>query len=61
MMRYTISILAASLFAGSMMSAGPLRAEVPVVVADIQPVQALVALVMGDLGQPLLLLERGGK
>ena len=59
MMRYTISILAASLFAGSMMSAGPLRAEVPVVVADIQPVHSLVAQVMGDLGQPLLLLERG--
>ena len=53
-MRYTISLLAASLFA-----ALPLRAEVPVVVTDIQPVQALVAQVMGDLGQPLLLLERG--
>ena len=53
-MRHTLSVLAASLCA-----ALPLRAEVPVVVTDIQPVQALVAQVMGDLGAPLLLLERG--
>ena len=30
-----------------------------VVVTDIQPVQALVAEVMGDLGAPVLLLEKG--
>jgi zinc transport system substrate-binding protein len=34
-------------------------AEVPVVVTDIPPVHALVAEVMGDLGQPELLLAKG--
>ncbi|MBJ2151484.1 zinc ABC transporter substrate-binding protein [Paracoccus sp. IB05] len=34
-------------------------AEVPKVVTDIPPVHALVAAVMGDLGQPDLLLEPG--
>jgi zinc transport system substrate-binding protein len=37
----------------------PALAEVPAVVTDIPPVHALVAEVMGDLGQPVLLLERG--
>jgi zinc transport system substrate-binding protein len=37
----------------------PALAEVPAVVTDIPPVHALVSEVMGDLGQPLLLLERG--
>jgi zinc transport system substrate-binding protein len=37
----------------------PALAEVPDVVTDIPPVHALVAEVMGDLGQPVLLLERG--
>ncbi len=37
----------------------PALAEVPVVVTDIPPVHALVAQVMGDLGSPVLLLERG--
>jgi zinc transport system substrate-binding protein len=37
----------------------PALAEVPEVVTDIPPVHALVAEVMGDLGQPVLLLERG--
>lgn len=37
----------------------PVLAETPRVVTDIPPVHALVAMVMGDLGQPELLLERG--
>lgn len=37
----------------------PALAEVPVVVTDIPPVHALVAQVMGDLGQPVLLLDPG--
>jgi len=35
------------------------RAEVPRVITDIPPVYGLVASVMGDLGQPVLLLEKG--
>lgn len=53
-MRYIISTAAASL-AFSL----PALAEVPKVVTDIHPVHALVAQVMGDLGTPELLLERG--
>jgi zinc transport system substrate-binding protein len=52
-MRYTISFLAASLLGSAAM------AEVPRVVTDISPVHSLVAQVMGDLGQPVLLLDRG--
>ena len=51
-MRYTISFLLATL----PMLAG---AEVPRVVTDIVPVQALVAQVMGGLGAPVLLLSKG--
>jgi zinc transport system substrate-binding protein len=51
-MRYIISLLLAS-------TALPALAEVPQVVADIPPVHALVAQVMGDLGSPTLLLDRG--
>ena len=51
-MRYIISLALASL-------ALPSWAEVPRVVTDIPPVQSLVAQVMGDLGTPDLLLERG--
>ncbi len=51
-MRYIISLLLAS-------TALPALAEVPRVVTDIPPVQALVAQVMGDLGAPELLLEKG--
>lgn len=51
-MRYIISLALASL-------AVPAWAEVPKVVTDIPPVHALVAQVMGDLGAPELLLERG--
>ncbi|HMO72107.1 MAG TPA: zinc ABC transporter substrate-binding protein [Paracoccaceae bacterium] len=52
-MRYTISFLLASL------TAGAAAAEVPRVVTDIPPVHSLVAQVMGDLGAPELLLDRG--
>jgi len=51
-MRYIISFLVASL-------ALPALAEGPRVVTDIPPVHALVAQVMGDLGAPALLLDRG--
>lgn len=34
-------------------------AEVPTVVTDIPPVHSLVAQVMGDLGAPVLLIDRG--
>ena len=54
-MRYTISFLSAS----AALSLTPAWAEVPRVVTDIPPVHALVAQVMGDLGQPELLLDRG--
>jgi zinc transport system substrate-binding protein len=57
-MRYTLSLFSASL--AGLCAAAPLAAEVPVVVADIPPVHALVAQVMGDLGRPVLLMERGG-
>lgn len=40
--------------------ASPAMAEVPKVVTDIPPVAALVAQVMGDLGAPEMLLEKGG-
>jgi zinc transport system substrate-binding protein len=49
-MRYIITLAFAST---------PALAEVPSVVTDIPPVHALVAQVMGDLGQPDLLLTRG--
>ncbi|MFZ1725921.1 MAG: zinc ABC transporter substrate-binding protein [Albidovulum sp.] len=38
----------------------PIRAEVPTVMTDIPPIHSLVAQVMGDLGNPVLLLEPGG-
>lgn len=41
------------------LAASPAFAEVPAVVTDIPPVHALVAQVMGDLGQPVLLLAKG--
>lgn len=41
------------------LAALPAMAEVPQVVTDIPPVHALVAQVMGDLGTPELLLEKG--
>ncbi|MES2436102.1 MAG: zinc ABC transporter substrate-binding protein [Pseudomonadota bacterium] len=51
-MRYIISFALASLPCAAL-------AEVPKVVTDIPPVHALVAQVMGDLGTPVLLLEKG--
>jgi len=57
-MRYIISPAVASL-AFSLPAFAPAYADVPKVVTDIHPVHALVAQVMGDLGTPELLLERG--
>lgn len=51
-MRYIISLILTSL-------ALPAFAQVPQVVTDIPPVQALTAQVMGTLGTPVLLLEKG--
>ena len=56
-MRYTISLCLATAFAA--LTPAPIRAEVPAVVTDMPPIQSLVAQVMGDLGQPLVLLEPG--
>lgn len=56
-MRYTISCALASLLPS--LAPGLAHAEVPKVVTDIPPVHALVSLVMGDLGQPQLLLAKG--
>lgn len=53
-MRYIISFLLTSTALTT-----PVMAEPPRVVTDIAPVHALVSMVMGDLGQPLLLLEKG--
>jgi zinc transport system substrate-binding protein len=55
-MRYTISFLTASALACLV---APVAAEVPRVITDIPPVQALVAQAMGGLGQPQLLLDKG--
>lgn len=43
-----------------LLAASPAAAEVPHVVADIPVVQSLVAQVMGDLGQPAVMLGQGG-
>jgi zinc transport system substrate-binding protein len=56
-MRYIISLLLTSVAAPALTF--PAMAEVPRVVTDIPPVHSLVAQVMGDLGQPDLLLEKG--
>ena len=45
--------------ASLMALAGVAKAEVPSVVADIPPVHSLVAMVMGDLGAPDLLVQPG--
>ncbi|MFN3973070.1 MAG: zinc ABC transporter substrate-binding protein [Gemmobacter sp.] len=61
-MRYTISYSRARCLAAAAMVAalpGLARAEVPRVVTDIPPVHSLVAQVMGELGAPVLLLDRG--
>lgn len=53
-MRYIISTAFATLA-----TAIPALAEAPRVVTDIHPVHSLVAQVMGEVGAPSLLLERG--
>lgn len=53
-MRYIISIALASALATAA------SAEVPRVVTDFAPVQSLVQQVMGDLGQPAMILPAGG-
>ncbi len=53
-MRYTISFVAANLFISSA------SAEVPQVVTDFGPIDALVQQVMGDLGTPTILLPPRG-
>jgi zinc transport system substrate-binding protein len=58
-MRYTISLLFASLAAAASLVPTGAQAEVPRVMTDIPPVQSLAAQVMGDLGQPGLLLDAG--
>lgn len=58
-MRYTISIALASLLPLPVLAPLPALAEVPKVVTDIPAVDSLVAQVMGDLGQPVLLLAKG--
>lgn len=54
-MRYIISLLLTS----SSLAAAPALADVPKVVADTLASHALVSMVMGDLGQPKLLLDQG--
>jgi len=54
-MRYTIALSLASLLTST-----AAIAEVPRVVTDIPPVHSLVAMVMGDLGTPALIMDRGG-
>lgn len=58
-MRYTISLALATLAATSALVPASALAEVPQVMTDFAPVQGLVATVMGDLGEPGLLLDRG--
>ncbi len=41
------------------LAAAPAAAEVPVVVTDTPVVHSLVSLVMGDLGQPTVIVEQG--
>ncbi len=53
-MRYTISVSLSTLL---MATTG--FADVPRVVTDIPPVQSLVAMVMGNLGTPDLLVDKG--
>lgn len=53
-MRSSISLALATLLLASIASA-----EVPRVVTDIAPVHSLVAMVMGDLGTPDLLVDKG--
>ena len=54
-MRYTIALSLASLLTST-----AVLADVPRVVTDIPPVHSLVSIVMGDLGEPALIMDRGG-
>lgn len=56
-MRYIISLLLASTTLS--VTGLPALAEVPRVVTDMPPVHSIAAQVMGDLGTPELLLDRG--
>lgn len=56
-MRYIISLLLTS--AAALPAITPAHADVPRVMTDLPAVHALVAQVMGDLGQPALLLDKG--
>ena len=58
-MRYTISTILASLLASGA-AIGTAVADVPKVVTDFAPSYGLVSMVMGDLGQPEILLDKGG-
>lgn len=47
------------ILAALLLSAAPARAEVPRVLADTAPVHSLVAMVMGDLGSPGMIVSPG--
>lgn len=55
-MRYTISPILTTL----LLTTGAAMAEVPNVVTDFGPIHSLVVQVMGNLGDPVLLLPKGG-
>ena len=55
-MRHTLALILASL---ALAAGAPAGAGVPRVITDIPVVHALVAQVMGDLGTPVLLLQKG--
>jgi zinc transport system substrate-binding protein len=58
-MHRSVPLAAAPLALVIAATAAPVLAEVPRVVTDIPPVHSLVAKVMGDLGAPVLLTDRG--
>ena len=47
------------LYLAALIAAGPACAEVPTVLADTAPVHSLVAMVMGDLGSPAMIVPQG--
>jgi len=58
LMRYIISFCLASILTLPALIT-PASAEVPRVVTDVPPIGSLVAQVMGDLGAPVVLLDKG--
>lgn len=54
-----LSLFRFTLSSSALLAASTAVAEVPKVVTDIAPVHALVSQVMGDLGQPDLLVDPG--